>query len=72
MMASDNEDQLRQTADELMAGAGFAQVGTLAEALGTVHEIYLTLKTAGFSEFQSLWIIGYVVSAGSRPQEEES
>ena len=45
--------------------------GPIAEAAGFFHEIYLSLKAAGFTEKQSLWIVGYCITGGATPQEGE-
>jgi hypothetical protein len=29
------------------------------------HEMFLSLRGAGFSEYQSLWLMGYMLSNGS-------
>lgn len=42
----------------------------MIQAFGGMHEIYQSLRAGGFSEFQALWIIGYVISGGARPKDE--
>lgn len=62
----DNQD-MRDEANRLL---GVALPTELVMASNGLHEIYLTLRKGGFTEFQGLWIIGYIISGGNRPPEE--
>ena len=57
-----------QEANRLLAAA---MPGPLAEAAGFFHEMFENLKAAGFTEHQALWIIGYCMSGGSTPKDDE-
>lgn len=71
IMAPENDD-LRREAEALLSRAEFPS--GLGEAASSLHEMYLSLKSGGFTEFQALWIIGYVCAGGPNPVEppEES
>lgn len=66
-----DKDDMQSEADALLASIGLPEAGSLAEGIGAMHEIYVSLKAAGFTEFQSLWIVGYIITGGQKPPEEE-
>lgn len=41
------------------------------EGLGALHEMYLTLRGSGFSQYEGLWIVGYMLTDGSGKNFEE-
>lgn len=65
---SKQEDDLRAVAEQLLRNADIPE--GLAEGMASVHEIFLSLRRGGFTEFQALWLIGYVLGGGHRPPEE--
>jgi len=68
----DEMSEFRQTAEQMLAGV---LPGPIEEAGIIIFGLYETMRNGGFSEFQALWICGYVASSGSTSgfeQEETS
>lgn len=63
---ADQED-VRVEAERLLAQGLPSQ---LIAATGGLHEMYLSLVGGGFTEFQALWIVGYVISGGANPKDD--
>lgn len=43
----------------------------MGQATNSVHEVYCELKEAGFTRFEALWIVGYIMTcAGAVPEDE--
>jgi hypothetical protein len=65
-----DEQEMRSEAERLLSSAQLPAEGSLTQGISVMHEVYLSLKESGFSEFQALWIIGYIITGGQKPSEE--
>lgn len=65
-----NEDELRKEGDRLLASANLPGESLVGMATG-MHEIYISLKEGGFNKYEALWLIGYILTGGAKPTEEE-
>jgi hypothetical protein len=59
---SKSADETNEEAQALLGMAGLAPEGSMAEAVGGMHEAYLSFVDGGFSPRQALWLIGTMVS----------
>jgi hypothetical protein len=58
-------DDLRRKAEELGLDADIMQT-PLDDSTAHLHELYVSLKSNGFSTLEALWLIGYAFTGGSR------
>ena len=61
------EEELRKEADRILAEN---MPSPTVEGMNAAHEMYVSIRAAGFSKFEALWLIGYVLTGGSIPPEE--
>jgi len=55
-------DEVNEEAQRLLGVAGLATEGSMTEAGGSLHEVYLSFVDAGFTTRQALWLVGTMVS----------
>lgn len=44
---------------------------SIKEACIGAHEYYISLKSAGFTRLESLYLVAYVMTGGPKPPEEK-
>lgn len=63
-----SKDELNAEGERLLREGLPTEMG---QATNSIHEVYGELKEAGFTRFEALWIVGYVMScAGAVPNDE--
>lgn len=66
-MAKD-EDHLKKESERLLLEGLPSE---MQQATAAVHEVYTDLMGVGFTRFEALWIVGYIMTcAGAVPDEE--
>jgi len=62
-----SEDEIRAKAEEIMKEMNESP---LSDGVTSVHEMFLSLQTAGFTRLEALWLAGYILISGSMHLEE--
>ena len=61
-----SEDEMRAKAEKIMKEID----SPLNDGVTSVHEMFLSLQTAGFTRLEALWLAGYILISGSMHLEE--